>query len=340
MSAGEILLLGDVNIDSFWPVPEFPVPGRDGLVEDVRFEIGGAVLNTAAFLERLGMTTRLLSSIGKDRWADSIMDALVDTQIQTSSLQLEPAAMTGINFTIVTPDGERTMFTYRGANAHFKPSSLKEEDFEKAALLHISGYALLQSPQKDSVWRAVEIAKQYGVPISLDTGLEPVMKRPNDFRELIKELTICVSGLDEAAQLYGSGSPQDALEQFLKQGLELVAIKLGSKGSLIADQEKSVTMPCFAVETIDTTGAGDSFSAGVIYGWQKGFALEETATLASALGALATTVYGAGLSLPKKEVVVEFLKNGKQPDVDFVQKSVDKLLSHFITTDGHRSTRT
>ena len=94
-------------------------------------------------------------------------------------------------------------------------------------------------------------------------------------------------------------------------------------------------MPCFEVDTIDTTGAGDSYSAGVIYGWQQGFALEETATLASALGALATTVYGAGLSLPQKEVVIEFLKNGKRPNADFVEKSLDELLNHFFSTDTH-----
>jgi ribokinase len=121
----------------------------------------------------------------------------------------------------------------------------------------------------------------------------------------------------------------------LEQGVDLVAIKLGSKGSLVADREKSLAMPCFEVNTIDTTGAGDSFSAGLIYGWQQGFALEETATLASALGALATTVYGAGLSLPKKEMVVEFLKNGKRPDVEFVDRSVNKLVDYFLTTDKH-----
>jgi ribokinase len=335
MNAGEILLLGDVNIDSFWPVPEFPIPGRDGLVDEVRFEIGGAVLNTAAFLDHLGVTTRLLSCIGRDLWADSILDALKDTRIQTSSVQIEPAAMTGINFTIVTPDGERTMFTHRGANAHFSTVSLKEADFENAKLLHISGYALLEAPQKDSVWRAVEVAKNYGVPISLDTGLDPVIKHPEDFRELIKELTICISGLEEAAQLYGSRSAQEAAERLLKEGIECAAIKLGSKGSLVADRVKSFAMPCFEVDTIDTTGAGDSFSAGLIYGWLQGFALEETATLASALGALATTVYGAGLSLPKREVVVEFLKKGKRSDVEFVERSVNRLVDYFLTTDKH-----
>jgi len=336
MNAGEILLLGDVNIDSFWPVPEFPVPGRDGLVDKVRFEIGGAVLNTAAFLDRLGTTTRLLSCIGRDRWADNILDSLATTRIQTSSIQIEPEAMTGINFTIVTPDGERTMFTHRGANAHYAPSSLKEVDFKNAALLHISGYALLTPPQKDSVKRAVEIAKMYGVPISLDTGLEPVIKRPEDFRDLIRELTICISGLEEAKQLFGCKSPQEAADRFLNEGVKLAAIKLGSRGSLVAIKEKSVTMPCFNVETVDTTGAGDSFSAGVIYGWQHGFDLKGTATLASALGALATTVYGAGLSLPNKEAVIEFLQRMKQHNEDVVKESVEFLVDYFSSTNTLR----
>ncbi|MBM3136747.1 MAG: carbohydrate kinase family protein [Chloroflexi bacterium] len=335
MSAGEILLLGDVNIDSFWPVPEFPVPGRDGLVDEVRFEIGGAVFNTAIFLDRLGVSTRLLSCIGKDLWADSILDALKETKIQTSSIQIKPEAMTGINFTIVTTDGERTMFTHRGANAHYEPSSLKETDFENAALLHISGYALLTAPQKDSVWRSMEIAKQYGVPISLDSGLEPVIKRTEDFRRLFKELTICISGLEEAAQLFGCRTPQEAAERFMEEGVKLAAIKLGSEGSLLATKEKSIFMPCFMVETIDTTGAGDSFSAGVIYGWQQGFELLETATLASTLGALATTVYGAGFSLPRKETIIEFLKKGKHPNVDFMEKSVAFLIENLLTTDEH-----
>lgn len=329
MSTGEILLLGDINIDTFWPVSDFPVPGRDGLVDEVKFEIGGAVLNSAVLLDRLGMNTRLLGCIGRDRWADIILDTLVKSKINLSSVQVDHEAMTGINFTIVTPDGERTMFTHRGANVKQKPENLDESVFKKAAILHISGYALLESPQRDTVWKAVELAKHYNLPISLDTGLEPVIKRPEDFRILMKELTICVSGPEEIALLLGSHSPEEAADKLIALGIKLAAIKLGGKGSLIASKADSLATPCFEVETVDSTGAGDSFSAGILYGWLNGLNLEETATIASALGALATTVYGAGASLPDKNKIIQFFQEVNDIPASFMESSIRRLIEHL-----------
>lgn len=329
MTAGAILLLGDINIDSFWPVPEFPVPGRDGLVEEVKFDIGGAALNTAIVLDRLGVKTRMLSSLGKDRWAEQISDSLKLSNIDLTAVQVHPSALTGINFTIVTPDGERTMFTHRGANRSYDPGLIIEDVFQGASLLQISGYALLESPQKDAVWRAVELAEQYSVPISVDTGLEPVIKQPDDFRNLINHVAICITGLEETKALYGSTTPEDAANQLIGQGVEIAAIKLGSKGSLVANQAKQVRMPCFEVEVVDTTGAGDSFSAGVIYGWLNGLPLEETAIMASALGAMATTVNGAGMALPGKRELTAYLETTAIQNEDWVNRGIREILAGF-----------
>ena len=329
MTAGAILLLGDINIDSFWPVPEFPMPGRDGLVEEVKFEVGGAVLNTAIVLDRLGFKTSMLSCLGRDRWADQISDSLAESRIDLTTVQFHPTALTGINFTIVTPDGERTMFTHRGANKYYDPGLIREEIFQDADLLHISGYGLLESPQRDAVWRAVDLAKQYSVPISVDTGLEPVIKQPEDFRALVRDLTICITGLEEVKALYGSSTPEEAADQLTRQGVKIAAIKLGSKGSLVANQGKQVRMPCFEVEVVDTTGAGDSFSAGLIYGWLNDLRIEVTAILASALGALATTVNGAGMALPGKRELANFLKTTAYPNVEWVNQGIREILVVF-----------
>ena len=329
MTAGAILLLGDINIDSYWPVPEFPVPGRDGLVEEVKFDIGVAALNTAIVLDRLGVKTRMLSSLGKDHWAEQISDSLKPSNIDLTAVQVHPSALTGINFTIVTPDGERTMFTHRGANRSYDPGLIIEDVFQCASLLQISGYALLESPQKDAVWRAVELAEHYSVPISVDTGLEPVIKQPDDFRNLINHVEICITGLEETKALYGSTTPEAAANQLIGQGVEIAAIKLGSKGSLVANQAKKVRMPCFEVEVVDTTGAGDSFSAGVIYGWLNGLPLEETAIMASALGAMATTVNGAGMALPGKRELTTFLKTTAYQKDEWVNRGIEELLAGF-----------
>lgn len=329
MNGGEALLFGDINIDSFWPVVEFPKPGRDGIVDNVKFEVGGAILNSAVELDRLGMRVRLLGCVGEDIWAEQIFKELSKTHIALSSIQKVKNAITGINFTIVTPDGERTMFTHRGANVFLRPEMLDQSIFQNARILHMSGYALLEKPQSKSAWKAIELAKKYGFPISLDTGLEPVMKQPQDFHRLLKELTVCISGLEEMNLLLGTTTPEEGLEKLIEIGVCLAAIKLGKKGSLIATREHILYTPSFNVDTVDSTGAGDSFSAGVLYGWLNGFELEMTATLASALGALATTVYGAGFSLPSKDALVKFLCEETDYPAAFMAESAKQLVAHF-----------
>lgn len=333
ISTGKVLLLGDINIDTFWPVEEFPVPGRDGLVDKVAFEIGGAVVNTAVLLDRLGVQTRLLGCVGEDLWAENILAGLRKTGIDTGSIQKYSNSITGINFTIVTPDGERTMFTHRGANIQLAPENLKEEDFRSASLLHISGYALLETPQRDAVWRAVELAKALGVPISLDSGLEPVMKNPDDFRRLFRELTICISGPEEIRFLYGADSPETAAESLVQAGIQLAAIKLGMNGSVSAKEGEKLFIPCFQVKTVDSTGAGDSFSAGFLYGWLNDLSLAATGTLASALGAIATTVFGAGLAQPQRQDIIHFLQ-AHLPESSRLKAGIKELIMHFSKSRG------
>lgn len=329
MNAKKILLVGDINVDSFWPVAQFPIPGRDGLVDAVKFEIGGSVLNTAIILDRLGLRTRLLASLGEDEWKEKALSELAETGIDLDYVQTGTHSTTGLNFIIVTPDGERTMFTYRGANKELKPDMVHQEVFQDIGVMHVSGYALLDSPQRDAIWRAVEMAKERNIPISLDSGLEPVLKQPKDFLRLLDMLTICVSGLEEIAFLLGSASADEAVDQLLSRGIELAAIKMGGKGSLVAGQADRFYVSGFSVQTVDSTGAGDSFSAGLLYGWLTGLDLAISATLASALGALATTVYGAGLSLPAKDNILQFLKQASLTEVDSTRSRLQGLLKHL-----------
>jgi len=200
------------------------------------------------------------------------------------------------------------MFTSRGANVHFSPDDLPEESFAGAALLYISGYSLLEAPQAEAVWQAVELAKNNGVAISLDTGLEPALIIPDELRRLIKQVDVCVTGPEETAELFGLDDPERAAEHLLALGIKLAAIKLGKDGCYAASPNEKCFCPAFRVETVDTTGAGDSFTAGLLYGWLRGWGLPAGALLGSALGALAASVRGAGLALPGREAALGFLK--------------------------------
>ncbi len=190
MSAGKILLLGDINIDTVWPVPEFPIPGRDGLVPEVYLAVGGAVVNSAYVLHNLGVNAVLLGCVGKDVWGEKIKQDLSQTTINTDFICEKNKYTTGLTFIIATPDGERTMFSSRGANVKLDPQAIEEKAFLDAKLLHISGYALLESPQRDAVWRAVELAKRFRIPVSLDTGLEPVVRQPDEIKRILPFLSV------------------------------------------------------------------------------------------------------------------------------------------------------
>ena len=327
MTGGEILLLGDINIDTVLPVSEFPVPGRDGLAPQISVELGGAVVNSAFVFNNLSQKTTLLGCIGKDVWAEKIKQELTHTTINQGSIRVKPDHSTGLTFVIVTPDGERTMFSHRGANTQLEPQDINENVFQKAELLHISGYALLESPQKDAAWRAVELAKKHNIPVSLDTGLDPVVRNPDELRRLLPELSICITGPQEIAVLFGDSVFDEAVKKMVSLGIGLVAVKMGEKGCRVFNEKECVSYPSFSVDSVDTTGAGDSFTAGLIYGWIKELSLSASVILASALGALATTVYGAGSSLPTKQKLLDFLRSIQNKSTSSQQNSIKEIVA-------------
>lgn len=329
MQNREVFVLGDINIDTVWPLPEFPVPGRDGLTELLKVEIGGAIVNSAIVLDKLGIPTGLLGCVGDDVWAEKIRKEISKSGINLSYLQTSKEHITGITFIIVTPDGERTMFSCRGANTQLDPDEIDEEMIKQAGLLHISGYALLDAPQRDAAQQAVKLAKKNNIPVSLDTGLEPVLKDPQGLLKIMSEVDICITGMQEVTALFDCTSLEEGTEKLLAAGIQLAALKLGEKGCFVATKEDSFLCPGFKVKAVDTTGAGDSFTAGMLYGWMHGLSLRATAVLANALGALASTVYGAGFSFPDKQKILDFLVSIKEISDEEMHEPIDEVISHL-----------
>jgi ribokinase len=328
MKNQEILLLGDINIDTTWPVSEFPVPGRDGLVDSISLEVGGAVVNSAVVLDNLGQPAGLLGCIGNDTWGQQILNNLSKSNIDQSHIHTlsDKKVNTGITFIIVTPDGERTMFSQRGANVFFEPRFIDEKAFSNASVLHISGYALLEVPQKDAALQAIHFAKEHNVDISLDTGLEPVIQNPKELHGILSDLTICITGPQELDKMFAC-SQDEAIEQLLSLGIQIVAVKMGKKGSLIVNENERIFCPSFHINAVDTTGAGDSYSAGLLYGWVNNLSLHASAILASALGALAASVYGAGFALPDEQIILNFLRSERKNSPMQQQGWIDEIMT-------------
>jgi ribokinase len=135
------------------------------------------------------------------------------------------------------------------------------------------------------------------------------MKIPQVLRKLLPGLEACILGLPEAQSMLGKPEPDAAAADLLEAGVRLAAVKLGAHGCLLADASSTQLVPGFPVEVVDTTGAGDAFTAGLIYGRLHGLSLPALGTLANALGGMAAAVHGAGTSLPGKDQVIRFLSD-------------------------------
>lgn len=328
MAGGSVLFFGDINVDNIFKLPEFPEPGRDGFATHTETHLGGAVCNSAVVCQRLGQAASLLGVVGEDLWSDYVFGELARAGINADHVFIKEGEKTGLIFIAVTPDGERTMLSYRGANLKVQPEDLPENVLDHVCLVQFSGYVFLESPQKETAWRLLELALDRGIPISLDTGLDPVVLAPKIIRKILPHLTLLITGEKEARLLTGRENYQDQIDAFLSLGLKQVAIKLGSRGALIGCENRVFQQPAFTVTVVDTTSAGDAFSAGLIYGYLNGLSPDTSLTLANALGGLATTVYGAAWI--GREDVLSFLGNNQNiPNDPSLKSAVYEVIHHL-----------
>lgn len=309
----KVALIGDLCLDVFMKIHDYPAPGGDGLAEQLVEQSGGSAANTAIALAHLGVIPCLLTHTGRDHWATQVLATLSTEGVDTNRILQEKGDTTGITFLAVTPEGERTMFTYRGANAHLDPREISPEILADCAMLHLSGYACLKAPQSLAVMKAVEIAQHHGIGISLDIGVEPAHVMGETLPKLLPKLALLILGVPEACAIAATQNISDAVQFLIDQGVQTVGLKLGREGCQLTTRSFQVELPGYRVDVVDTTGAGDAFSAGMVCGLVHGWDLEATGTLANAMGALATTRWGAGAALPKKDEIIQFLISAQPP---------------------------
>lgn len=331
MPADRVLLFGDINVDNIFQLAEFPEPGRDGFAKHAEMHLGGAVCNSATAMLRLGQPVRLLGAVGDDIWSDYVLTELNQAQIDTRYVVIKPGTQTGLIFIAVTPNGERTMLCHRGANIAIQPEDLPQDVLEGVCLVQFSGYVFLDAPQRDTAWKLIEMAVAQGIPISMDTGLDPVILAPEALSAVLPYLAVLITGPAEAKQLTRVEDHQAQLDRFLSLGLRQVAIKLGHEGAWMGWEGGFLHSSAFPVRVVDTTSAGDAFSAGLIYGYLHGFTPQGCLLLANALGGLATTVYGAA-RFDRKDVAVFLHSMRLNKDAVHDQAAVEEVIQRMEET--------
>lgn len=250
---------------------------------------GGSAANTIHGLANLGLGTGFVGKVGRDDHGRFFEDEMVETGIRPSLLRSETP--TGIAVALISPDSERTFATFLGAAVEMEPSDVQPDLFADYHVLHIEGY-LVQN--QALIARAVEVAHAAGLLVSLDLASYNVVEANLAFlKSLLPKVDILFANEEEARSFTNLGAV-DALEVLAKE-CPLVVVKVGSKGSYLARGEERAYVPARSVKAIDTTGAGDLYAAGFLFGLLSGDSLETCGKLGTLLASRVIEVIGAKL---------------------------------------------
>ena len=284
---------------------------------------GGAPLNVAAAVAKLGGKSQMLTKLGQDGFGDAILNEVKPLGVEVSRISRTNEANTALAFVSLREDGERDFSFYRNPSADMLLSAeeICVEDFNEKDILHFCSVSLIDAPIKEAHRRAIEIAKEKGCLISFDPNVRlPLWKNPEDCRKAILEflpLSNIVKISDEELEfITGIKDEKEALDFLLTGDVKVIIYTKGTNGAEFITKERVIFSPSFKVSAQDTTGAGDSFIGSLLYQVAEGeYSLEqlvglseekvqEILTFSNATAALTVCKKGAIGALPLKEEVL------------------------------------
>lgn len=282
---------------------------------------GGAPANVAVGLARLGVSSGFIGKVGDDDFGRFLAQTLASNGVDTSALRFSDQARTMLAFVSLRADGERDFMFYRHPSADMLlgPEEIDLDYIGAAKVLHYGSISLISEPSRSATLAAVEGAQERGVLISYDPNLRlNLWPSAEAARQGMLEgwrfAQIAKVSREELTFLTGLNDLEVAAQTLWHAGLRLLVITEGRDGCRYVTPEARGYIPGYRVQTVDTTGAGDGFVAGLLAGlleneraWKNAAELENVLRFANAVGALTTTRRGAIPALPIRDQVLELV---------------------------------
>lgn len=314
MHSPSVIAIGEVLIDF--------IPSSVAKLKDLQFFEkcpGGAPANFAVGISRLGIETAFIGKVGDDPFGEYLHEILEKEGVNVKHLKKGiPGENTSLAFVYYDKNLDRDFFFYRNnaADQKFSKEELIPEFFSNIKFLHIGSISLAVEPIRSATFEAIRLCKEAGGRVSFDPNIRLSFWESEDslrkmLYKALKHTDIFLPSKDELDFIF----PDEKIDEqqkikllFEKFPIEIVALKKGNEGCLIRERNGfNLQLPSFEIEITDTTGAGDGFNAGFIFGLVNNYTLEEAGIIGNAIGALVIQSKGAMASLPMKEKLKQFL---------------------------------
>ena len=287
-----ICLIGNLNIDLIIRnVPHLPSWGQEVLGNQHVQVSSGQAGYTAFALRGLQVPVSIIGNVGADLYGQQIIDDLQIKGVDIGGCEVTPGGQTGITVAIVREDGERAFVSNIGCLRDFTEANVRRHSakVEAAGFVGLLGLFNLPGITLSIAARILSEIRTVGKITMLDTGWDPENWLPStvdDFRFLLKGVTLFMPNWDEARAISRCDTVQAAGRMLLDQGPEIVVIKCGAEGSYACTRKEQASLPALPTTVYDAVGAGDTFNAGFLTALREGWELKACLALGNAAAAL------------------------------------------------------
>ncbi|MEM7738355.1 MAG: sugar kinase [Deinococcota bacterium] len=287
----DLVIVGEINPDLILRGTDLrPAFGQaEKLVDHADLTIGSSAVITACGAAKLGLKTAFVGVVGDDIFGRFMLTSMQEKNVDTSYCITDATQATGFSIILSEP-ADRAILTYAGSISSLHYEDINLNLFEDAKHVHLSSYFLLDA-LRPHVPKLFKSAKAKGLTTSLDTNWDPRETWDDGLNDVLDYTDVFLPNQAEALQI----SKQTTLEaavNILATRVSTLAVKLGAEGGLVQQDVTKYRSAVFPVDLVDTTGAGDSFNAGFLYGTLQSWPLELSLQFACACGSLSTRAAG------------------------------------------------
>jgi ribokinase len=290
----KVVVVGDATVDQMYFVDALPEAGGEVTAVRALMEPGGAGGTMATVLGRLGHDVLIATRVGTGPFAELALRNVRSAGVDTSLVQIDAAHQTSSVTILITPDAQRTMISAVGASRYLDSARLEAKHVQDRDALVMSAYSLVGGPQREYAVQALAYAREAGATTFVDMGSGAVNALQGRLMPLLRDFDFVLMNERELFSLTGETSISDAVTGLRAQGIEQVIVKVGEMGSIVVTPRLTELVDAMEVDgVVDSTGAGDYFTATFAHAVLDGYDLLEAAWRGNVAGALNTTRVGA-----------------------------------------------
>lgn len=275
-------------------------------IERLEVDVGGSGHNVAVGLSKLGNRVKFLGTVGNDQNGNKIVSNFKKNNVDVRGLKILENEMTGLSTVIITPDGEKTLLTYRGANDALGPDDIKEEVIEEINTFIFT--SVLSRSCISSLEKVINVVKKNNGIVVANPSISMVRHRKKELLNLVKKSDITIMNKEEVCEFTNSKNEKQALDRMEKFNVPYSIVTLGKDGVLGKDESSFYKEGSFNVKPLDTTGAGDSFTVGFLHWFTKTKSFNESLRFGNATSALNIQSIGATKNLPTEKDILKLLR--------------------------------